>query len=133
MKVGSAALDVDMKLTPIRKLILEAMQTHGRVTVGDLSEILGIRKSNLFPPMTLLHKKEHVVHIVGYRPPEGTSGWWSAIYKLGPGKDVERPKIDRKIARLRDYHNRKALILLKNKVKRGEELTPWTSISIGII
>ena len=122
--------------------ILELLKQHGQLTAQDIAAMTGRTTSQNANPLARLRGKdgyERQVRICAYIPrPDITRGRpVLAVYKLGKAPDVPKPPEavteEARKARVcankrRYYHKNKALIRMRSRLSRGNEVNMWTPL-----
>lgn len=106
---------------------LELLATWGPMTQAELGELLGLDRFGasalvnvLRRPLKTIPQRIHIVKWVYDHPRQ--RAYPRAVYALGPGKDVPRPKRDQKKVKQRYEQNRRVRLRTSSVFRLGAYL-----------
>ena len=106
----------------MRQAMIDYMDANQPVTALEMSKALGITRQSIYE-----HHKKGSIHIVGWE--RIADGHPTALYELGKGRDVPRPKAYTQEERSAAYQLRhSAVIRARRPTKTQTELGVWAGL-----
>ena len=111
----------------VRAKILEILISGKSFTTTELANQIRCSSSTAWSALDKLHKEKNI-HICGWKRNFGTRGLWGAKWIIGPGKDSEKPKKNRKADSRRYYKKLDPMIKKLRWMKYRNRLNIWSGL-----
>ena len=125
---------------PIRNAVIATLKEHGPMTCEDTAGLMGWTVERVHGVISSARRLRpgQIFRVVRYQRAEGR-GKDHSVYAASPGQDAPRPKVDKKVRRLRtqeDYRNRhRAIVNARNRMARAAKkgytasANPWAQLA----
>jgi hypothetical protein len=115
-----------------RNAVVKCITECGPISTRQIAEHLERKVCIVVRPLVFL-KQNKLIYIAKWGMLDnGYKEMFVPMYKMGGGKDAERPKPNRKRAQKKYRTKFRALKLLQDRARRANSINVWTSISIGL-